>query len=426
MEYACNNMVFEDLPGNTACVRLKNVVGPARSAKVLTVPEKAGDKYVVQLGSACCSGLAIESINLPKRISEIGDCAFQSCKNLKSFTLPERCAHIGESAFYDCSALSNFFYNGICTHIRSYTFSGCISLKNFALPQNAVVDAYAFRNVVNLTVPQSVMRINKDAFNGCPIESITFLGSSTCGIIFKGFGRTLKRVVFKGAGALIGDNAFEGCINLERVEGDIKFVGKRGLARTKITSLSGNIESVGEEGLYGTNLTSVPRGLKRVDKGAFSHCNHIKSCDFSALKLIAIPEAMFAFSGLEQVNIGPAVTHIGKGAFDNCKSLKSVDLGGYSSSLKYIAADAFCDCPQLKSVRIPSGVTFIGKRAFTNMDDPLTPIDINFEERSGWSVRSDGTWVPRGNAIYLKPEDLGYSAAGSTYARYSGFEWRRS
>ena len=75
---------------------------------------------------------------------------------------------------------------------------------------------------------------------------------------------------------------------------------------------------------------------------------------------------------LKSVNIPSSVTYIGENAFKDCRSLKSVNI---PSSVTYIGENAFKDCSSLTSVNIPSSVTVIGWGAFEDCSS-LTSVNI--------------------------------------------------
>ncbi len=76
---------------------------------------------------------------------------------------------------------------------------------------------------------------------------------------------------------------------------------------------------------------------------------------------------------IKNVTIGSGVTSIGRNAFSDCTSLTSVTI---PDSVTSIGDRAFCDCTSLTSVTIPDSVTSIGDRAFYNCTI-LTSIEVS-------------------------------------------------
>lgn len=64
---------------------------------------------------------------------------------------------------------------------------------------------------------------------------------------------------------------------------------------------------------------------------------------------------------LTEFSIFPGYNGIAAGAFKDCYDLKSVTL---PNTIEYIEAEAFCGCKSLKEIRLPDRIRSIGKRAF--------------------------------------------------------------
>ena len=69
----------------------------------------------------------------------------------------------------------------------------------------------------------------------------------------------------------------------------------------------------------------------------------------------------YGCNSLKSIKLPSSVTYIGYKAFDDCTSLTSVDI---PSSVTYIGQETFRGCTSLTSVNIPSSVTKIGEYAF--------------------------------------------------------------
>lgn len=61
----------------------------------------------------------ISMIVLPEGVVEIGDCVFDSCKNLTEVHLPSSLRFIGEFAFSDCPKLKHVYYIGTITEFQN-------------------------------------------------------------------------------------------------------------------------------------------------------------------------------------------------------------------------------------------------------------------------------------------------------------------
>ena len=97
---------------------------------------------------------------IPPDISEIGNCAFLSCKTLKTLFIPPTISKIGENSFEGCSGLTNIeFSKGILT-IGQSAFQGCLGLSSIDLPDGlTTIGSEAFKGCTGLTkavIPNSL------------------------------------------------------------------------------------------------------------------------------------------------------------------------------------------------------------------------------------------------------------------------------
>ena len=84
---------------------------------------------------------------------------------------------------------------------------------------------------------------------------------------------------------------------------------------------------------------------------------------FYGYPVVALGDYCFELNiSIGSIKIPEGVTSIGRGAFKNCWKLKSVTL---PSSLTEIGISAFEGCRSLVAMEIPSSVTSIGELAFT-------------------------------------------------------------
>ena len=147
----------------------------------------------------------------------------------------------------------------------------------------------------------------------------------------------------------IGDNAFNGCPNLQRV------------------SLASTVTSVGRWAFDSCNkLEDIDLGsVKKIGRAAFQYDKILQS--------ITIPEGVECLDSLlfqscislTNVNLPTTLNKIQRSAFYGCTNLTSITL---PQSLKSIEDAAFSTCKKLVSIRIPLSVESIGQKVFYGCD----------------------------------------------------------
>jgi hypothetical protein len=167
--------------------------------------------------------------------------------------------------------------------------------------------------LTSVTIPNSVTRINSNAFKGCTgLTSVTIPNSVT----------------------EIGSDAFEGCTGLTSV--------------------------------------TIPNSVTYIDMSAFEGCTSLTSVTIPNSVTYIGASAFKGCTSLTSVTIPNSVPSIGMSAFAGCKSLTSVTI---PNSVKTIGYAAFSGCKSLTSVTIPNSVTSIEGSAFENCTG-LTSVTI--------------------------------------------------
>ena len=139
-------------------------------------------------------------MNRTRKVTSIGNCAFDRCSGLTSITIPNSVTSIGERAFCSCSGLTSVTIPNSVTTIGSGAFNGCSRLTS-------------------VTIPNSVTTIGSGAFNGCSgLTSVTIPNSVTSignYAFLQCYG--LTSVTIPNSVTSIGDGAFEYCLGLTSV-----------------------------------------------------------------------------------------------------------------------------------------------------------------------------------------------------------------
>lgn len=228
----------------------------------------------------------------------------------------------------------------------------------------------ASKTLTAVYVPSTVKDIGDSAFFGCNNLDRVSIQGGNLKIGNRAFAgcRSLKRVVFNGAAAELGDYAFWGC-------------SKIAIYYTQ------NVTAIGECAFIGSGLSGELdlRGVKNIKSGAFNGCE------------------------ITSITIGKNLSEIGPSAFFNCDDLNEIKLSDENDEYVYvdgclirrsdntlvlglasavipetvvsIGDYAFAYRKNLSEIAIPSSVTAIGSYAFANCEN-LKTIEVSESVKS--------------------------------------------
>ena len=259
--------------------------------------------------------------------------------------------------------------------------------KNIVIPEGVtVIAAYTckdFEELENLTLPSTLVTIEKFAFYNCPkLKTVDF---TRC--------KHLKE---------IGENAFAYCEKLEELDipNSVKSIGMHTFYHCdslKQVFLPASLEEA-EKNIFGfckkleeidfskctqfkrlswdlmctcENLKKIilPVSLEEIGNGTFSSCEELEEVDFSlSTQLKRIGDNTFAYcKKLQKIILPVSLEEIGNGTFSRCEKLEEIDFS-LCTQLKRIGDETFDRCKKLLNIVLPDSVTFIGQRAFANCE----------------------------------------------------------
>lgn len=228
----------------------------------------------------------------------------------------------------------------------------------------------ASKTLTAVYVPSTVKDIGDSAFFGCNNLDRVSIQGGNLKIGNRAFAgcRSLKRVVFNGAAAELGDYAFWDC-------------SKIAIYYTQ------NVTAIGECAFLGSGLSGELdlRGVKNIKSGAFNGCE------------------------ITSITIGKNLSEIGPSAFFNCDDFNEIKLSDENDEYVYvdgclirrsdntlvlglasavipetvvsIGDCAFAYRKNLSEIAIPSSVTAIGSYAFANCEN-LKTIEVSQSVKS--------------------------------------------
>ena len=240
------------------------------------------------------------------------------------------------------------------------TITGVTSQRDFyVLPEEAVIGeetypvtaigngAFAGNRLITAYLPTSVITIGDNAFDGCVnLTSVTQRGSSD-EAVFPASVTSIGNYAFEGCGKLyvtfgeakalttIGDNAFYGCISLQQVvfaqDSALSYIGKEAFMESGVSVVD----------LAGTKVTEI-------GYSAFEGCASLANLTLPETLSIININAFYGCTSLSNDSVSvsgsaKSITFIGGNAFYNCKFDPSV-ITDHAADGAIIESDAFLNC----------------------------------------------------------------------------------
>ncbi len=209
----------------------------------VVIPEQIGGENVVAIGEGAFDAMLIESIELPKSVTEIGKYAFRRCGNLTTVNILGNLKTIPAGAFNFCSSLTEIDFPDTVEIIGENAF-GKSSLTKVILPDSVkTINDYAFYHCASLKTfigGNGLEKIGNNVFGGCT---------------------SLNDITLKEGIKTIGEYAFSACNTLTNID-----------IPTSLEKLSVGIFS-------STAITEifVPSGIKTIESYAFAGCKYLKN-----------------------------------------------------------------------------------------------------------------------------------------------------
>ncbi|MCR5836276.1 MAG: leucine-rich repeat protein [Lachnospiraceae bacterium] len=201
-----------------------------------------GDIPVVSVGGFRYCDF-IESIEIPKGVSNLSDYAFAECKKLRSIIISTSVNKIGCYAFENCINLKIINIPNDIKYMGEGVFSGCKKLKTLLIPSHIPIAGGVYRgwpNLKHIKIPEGEYEISNYAFDGC-------IG--------------LESVVMHDNVTKIGCSAFANCINLKEI-----------IFSKSIIEIDANAFS----NCCSLKVIKLPKGLKKICGKAFSGCTSLE------------------------------------------------------------------------------------------------------------------------------------------------------
>ena len=345
------------------------------------------------IGLMCFCSTAIETLILGKvQLLSVG--SFANCKQLKSVDLTQSTLKsINESMFSGCISLSfikwpihlqvidkfafqNTGFSSLTLPktlqlIKNGAFSICFNLTNVdltltnltKLPKNCF---YNSSNLLNVSLPKSILAINSHCFSFTAIEFISF--PEKIELLRDSFENChhLKEINLSNTQVYVLESGlFRNCFELSKLilPEQLDEIKENVFTNTSITEIKIPYDcKLNPDVFYDTNLVTIDLSeteFTEIPKNLFANTKKLKTIIFpNTLK--KINDNVFLNSFITELTI-PNVNEISRYAF-TCPKLKKIDLS--KSNIEVFPPFLFAKCPELENISFPVTLADISANAF--------------------------------------------------------------
>ena len=373
------------------------------NATALYIPSTLDGYKVVAIGDNVFKERKyIRSVTIPNTVKSIGKAVFYRCYSLSNVVIPDSVTTISAYAFENCSALRYISIPDSVTHIGTRAFAGT-ALTEMKLPKNLVylgARVITGTDIRSITIPKTVTQLEENdggyhgSFYESNIETLVFEAGLTK-IPSRALhgARNLINVTIPETVTSISQYAFAECNILESISipDSVTGIGTGAFKDSGLTEikLPKNLTYLGSRVITGTAIKSItiPKTVTQLEEndggfhGSFYESN-IETLVFEA-GLTKIPSrALHGARKLKNVTIPDSVTYISKYAFAECNILESISI---PDTVTGIETGAFKDSG-LTEIKLPKNLTYLGSRVITGTEIKSVTIPKNvtqLEENDG-------------------------------------------
>ena len=279
----------------------------------------------------------IPSVIEGKKVTEIGDNAFERYENIISITIPTGVIYIGFKAFCDCKNLKSIVIPEGVKGIGERAFEGCESLQSIHIPASCeYVSKLDGKSLRSITVAE-----------GNPVYD----SRNNCNAIIRTADNTLVQgcanTVIPSSVTTIEYSSFYHCGGMKSVvipEGVTK-IGTRAFYQSDLESITipASVTEI-EEMLFGwcENLNSIVVNKNNPVYDSRNNCNAIIETSTNIL-----------IEGCNSTKVPDTVTEIGRYAFYQRFGLKKIII---PDSVKRFDYYAFADCDRIEEFHMTKSV----------------------------------------------------------------------
>ena len=285
-----------------------------RDMKYLASLTFAEPSSLKTIGStALWNDASLTTLNLPASLETIGNTVFYRCTSLQTVTVADgsQLKSIGENTFRDCNALEYFTFEGSCTlatigtrafadkpnlkefnfpasvtSIGASAFSNTPSMETVTFADDAVLttvgrNAFADSGIKSIALPESVTRIESEAFKNCNVLEKVSLTDKVEYVDAQAFKYCNKLTEIEVDDENSTYSSVDGMLLTKDKETLVLF--PPGKANESFIVLPPSLTTIGDYAFYEcTNLyhVTIPNKVTKIGKRSFGLCSNLKTIAF--------------------------------------------------------------------------------------------------------------------------------------------------
>lgn len=230
----------------------------------------------------CFESTALESVDLSNtNVTIMKDGVFYNNKSLTSIQLPNKLENFWDNAFNGCTSLNNIVMPSTVVGIYNNVFDGCTSLSNVKFNDRyTTLGHHVFKNchLAAVTFPNTLNSIGEYAFESTELETVDLSNTQITSL---------------------PNGSFYNCQQLNDVKLPIALtdIGERAFYQSTITSITfpSSLQKIDAWAFQHTQLTNVviPTKTGHIGDGAFSDNANLKTVVVNGLECYL---AVYAFA----------------------------------------------------------------------------------------------------------------------------------
>lgn len=370
------------------------------SAESVEIPAAIDGLPVTNIGDGAFFGCKnIKSISIPDSVTEIEGYAFSGCEGLTSLVIPDSVLSIGNAAFNDCINLTNIVIGNGVSSVGYEAFRNCNGLESITI--GAGITELSRIPYNQPAISEINVSENNNVYSG--IDGVLFNKDKTELIRFPA-GKKSENYIIPDSVTKIDDNAFSGCTSVTGLTvGDgMTYIEDDIFADCPLTELNiGNgIETINENEFSGfENLSGIKLGdsVKKIGSGAFSDTEWYNSQPDGVVYLdnwclgyknkltdenvilndgtVGIADYSFSFADIESVVFPNTIVSIGCNSFFGCDKLKSAAIPASAENIAEKSIGYSSDGNVISGFEI-YGTSGTAAETYAN-ENNITFIDLN-------------------------------------------------